>query len=66
MPIMSGWEFRTRQVQDPSLAAIPVVVITAKRIVERDVLSLGISEYLVKPFDFDALLSTVHRYCIQP
>ena len=29
MPKMNGWEFRARQLADPSLASIPVVVMTA-------------------------------------
>src|SRR5690606_2328003 len=28
MPAMSGWEFRTKQLQDPKLAQIPVVVLS--------------------------------------
>src|SRR6266496_5352447 len=59
MPVMSGWEFRVRQVQDPNIAAIPVVVISAMRSVELDIATLGIREYLAKPIDFDALLGTV-------
>jgi CheY-like chemotaxis protein len=29
MPVMSGWEFRERQLQDPTLADIPVLCVTA-------------------------------------
>lgn len=29
MPIMDGWQFRTEQLRDPSLASIPVIVISA-------------------------------------
>ncbi|MBC7545053.1 MAG: response regulator, partial [Candidatus Sericytochromatia bacterium] len=28
MPVMSGWEFRAKQQQDPTLAGIPVVVLS--------------------------------------
>src|SRR5579863_686756 len=29
MPVMDGWEFRMRQKEDPELAHIPVLVVTA-------------------------------------
>lgn len=29
MPVMSGWEFRERQLQDPALADVPVLCVTA-------------------------------------
>src|SRR3984885_5055406 len=29
MPVMDGWEFRTRQKEDPELAKVPVLVVTA-------------------------------------
>jgi len=29
MPVMTGWEFRERQLQDPALADIPVLCVTA-------------------------------------
>ncbi len=29
MPVMSGWEFRERQLQDPELADVPVLCVTA-------------------------------------
>jgi CheY-like chemotaxis protein len=29
MPVMTGWEFRERQLEDPELADVPVVCVTA-------------------------------------
>src|SRR4051812_4876455 len=29
MPVLSGWEFRRQQLQEPALSNIPVVVLTA-------------------------------------
>lgn len=63
MPVMDGWEFRRRQRQDPALAAIPLVVISGG---ERPPHSPGFvdaASYLLKPIDFDVLLSTVARLC---
>jgi CheY-like chemotaxis protein len=36
MPVMDGFEFRAEQVRDPALAAIPVVVFTAKDLTSED------------------------------
>jgi CheY-like chemotaxis protein len=55
MPIMPGWEFREKQLSDPALAAIPVVVVSASsRAVSAD-------RRLTKPFDLDALLCAVRE-----
>lgn len=54
MPVMDGWAFRSEQQQDPSLADIPVVVITASR--QADLAALKPRAFLKKPIDFDELL----------
>lgn len=59
MPVMDGWEFRVRQKQDPELAKIPVLVVTALGATS-GIDAIGI---LHKPVDVDALLRTVARYC---
>ena len=62
MPRMSGLEFRAEQLKDPSLAAIPVVVVTgAGRGVNHAALSGA--EVLTKPVSIDALLASVSRSC---
>lgn len=63
MPVMDGWEFRAAQLRDPTLARIPVVVISADGSVARKASALGVAGYLRKPLDFDALLQTVRRHC---
>lgn len=62
MPRMSGWEFRERQLQDPHIASVPVVCITAyfdPREVSR---KLGV-RCLGKPTDFPAVLHEVRTAC---
>src|SRR4051794_36215712 len=51
MPRMNGWEFREQQRQDPTLATVPVVVVSAG---ERDK-ALGDVVYLQKPVEADTL-----------
>ena len=61
MPVMDGWEFRRKQQSDPTLATVPVVVLSAldhRRAAEVDAVA-----FLKKPLDFDRLLELVRRYC---
>ena len=57
MPIMDGTAFRQRQLADPQLADIPVVIMTAAHV--RDVQHLGAASVLRKPFHIDALFVTL-------
>jgi CheY-like chemotaxis protein len=59
MPVMDGWEFRRRQIADPALQNIAVLVLTAAV----DVRDVGAAAVLPKPLDFDALLSLVRSHC---
>jgi CheY-like chemotaxis protein len=60
MPVMDGWEFRTRQKEDPELAKIPVLVVTAIGATA----GIDAASVLRKPIDIDALLRAVARYCV--
>jgi CheY-like chemotaxis protein len=60
-PQMDGYEFRKQQLQDPALASIPVVVLSAGSVAEQSDL-LGDVGYLQKPVDADLLLSAIHRF----
>lgn len=62
MPVMSGWEFRERQLQDPAVADIPVLCISA--VYEPDEVKRRLNLLcLPKPVDFDALLAVVRKAC---
>jgi CheY-like chemotaxis protein len=63
MPRMNGWAFRQEQVQDPDLAAIPVVVVSADPAAARAAANLGVAATMAKPIDFDRLVEVVARYC---
>jgi CheY-like chemotaxis protein len=61
MPVMDGWEFRLRQREDPRLAQIPVIVLSAA-LRDRRTLELGAEEYFPKPLHLRGLLEAVSRY----
>jgi CheY-like chemotaxis protein len=62
MPVMSGWEFRAAQVEDPRLASIPVVIISAteQSPAETEPL-LQPMAHLRKPITVEELLDVVAR-----
>jgi len=62
MPVMDGWEFRRRQVEDPTIAEVPVVVLSALDAARAA--DLGGTAFLKKPLDFDRLLELVRRFCV--
>ena len=62
MPVMNGWQFREIQRTDPSLAEIPVVVVTAAG-PRDDIPTINADGWLSKPVDFDRLLETIGPLC---
>jgi CheY-like chemotaxis protein len=63
MPVMDGWEFRRKQQADPSLAPVPVIVLSA--LDQARASNLEADAFLKKPLDFDRLLALVRAYCPQ-
>jgi CheY-like chemotaxis protein len=61
MPVMDGWEFRRKQQADPSLAGVPVIVLSALDPVRAA--KVDAEAFLKKPLDFDRLLHLVRCYC---
>lgn len=62
MPVMDGYAFRVTQREHPVLAAIPVVMLSAGEKSER-VTAMCPAGFLKKPFDVDALLAMVEKFC---
>jgi two-component system, chemotaxis family, chemotaxis protein CheY len=62
MPGMNGWQFREEQLKDPTLARIPVVVVSAAG-PGSEAGSLRPAAFLAKPVDLDLLLDTMRRLC---
>jgi CheY-like chemotaxis protein len=59
MPIMDGWQFREQQLEDPALAGIPVVVLSAMH----DSFHGAVNERISKPLSGKDLIALVARYC---
>jgi CheY-like chemotaxis protein len=63
MPVMSGLEMLARLHEDADLKAIPVIMVTAacepQKIAEAG--SLGIVDYVTKPFDFADLMEKIFQ-----
>lgn len=62
MPVMNGWQFLALQREDPSLAEIPVVVISAAGVSKQGL--GGVAAALIpKPIPLDVLLGALARLC---
>ena len=64
MPEMDGFGFRRAQLADPTLATIPVAVMSgAGWAVERDAKALGLTTFLRKPIEPDQLVAALAGHC---
>ena len=66
MPEMDGFEFRKRQLEDPQLAEMPVVVYSDIRDPVAVIKQLKPTAYVEKPLDLDKLLTVVEAHCHKP
>ena len=64
MPIMSGDEFRRRQLANPAYKDVPVICMTAAHDGRARAERIHANEYFQKPVDFDELLRTVRAYAL--
>ena len=65
MPVMDGAAFRQAQQQNPQLAPIPVVALSAAEELLADAPTFRPDAYLPKPFDFAKLLILVEQFCTE-
>src|SRR2546426_2547456 len=63
MPRLSGSEFRRAQLGDPTVASVPVAVMSGATDAEQHAHALGAVATVTKPIDIDRLLDVVRRYC---
>jgi CheY-like chemotaxis protein len=59
MPVMTGDEFRERQLADPRYRDVPVICMTAAHDGRARAERIRADRYFQKPLDFDELLSVV-------
>ena len=62
MPVMNGWQFRAEQLQNPRLASVPVLIISADPHMQPKTATLGVAGLLRKPVSLDELLTAVKRH----
>jgi CheY-like chemotaxis protein len=63
MPRLGGHEFRRAQLDDPTVAHVPIAVMSGAVDVEQRAKALGAVATVIKPIDVDVLLNVVRRYC---
>jgi CheY-like chemotaxis protein len=63
MPRLSGQEFRRAQLEDPTVAGVPIAVMSGATDLEQRAKALGAVAILAKPIDCDKLMDVVRRYC---
>src|SRR5919205_1888723 len=64
MPRLGGGEFRRAQLGDPTVASVPVAVMSGAGDLEQRAKALGAVASVAKPIDVDRLLDVVRRYCV--
>ena len=63
MPVMDGLGFRAEQLNDPSIAEIPVVVMTADSHVAMKAATLQAAAFLKKPVELEELFAVAKQFC---
>jgi signal transduction histidine kinase len=62
MPVMDGWQFRVAQKEDPELATIPVLALSADATAKAA--AIDADAYLRKPVDYETLVDTIDRLLV--
>jgi CheY-like chemotaxis protein len=63
MSPVNGLQFMAETAKDPTLAKIPVVLLTADARAPEKSNAHGFAGYLVKPVNLDTLFAIIGRYC---
>ena len=64
LPILDGWETTQKAKEDPVIAEIPIIALTAHAMAadKERAFNAGCSEYETKPIDFPALLVKIYQF----
>lgn len=62
MPVMTGWEFRREQQAAPSLAEIPVIMLSGDADLVDQAVVAGVDSYFRKPVDPALLLAALRPF----
>ena len=64
LPILDGWETTQKAKEDPVIAEIPIIALTAHAMAadKERAINAGCSEYETKPIDFPALLVKIYQF----
>jgi CheY-like chemotaxis protein len=63
MPVMSGEQFREAQLEEPALASVPVVCISAMYNAEERAREINAVACVGKPFDLEQVVDLVRSQC---
>jgi len=63
MPRLGGKEFRRSQLGDPTVASVPIAVMSGASDLQQRAEAMGAVATLAKPLDIDVLIEVVKRYC---
>lgn len=61
MPVMDGWQFLAIKKQEPRLANLPVLVVSAAGDRAKNFEASG---YIKKPIELDFLLESIKQHCV--
>jgi CheY-like chemotaxis protein len=64
MPRLGGNEFRRAQLGDPTVANVPIAVMSGAYDLEQRARAMGAVATLAKPLNVDQLIEVVKRYCV--
>ena len=63
MPRLGGREFRRAQLGDPTVASVPIAVMSGATDLKQRAEAMGAVATLTKPLDVDVLMQVVQKYC---